>query len=105
FPGGAVEHFDGPVFPPAGWTTGGDAGWTRSTDPAHAYGATLFTARSGVIGDNQSSSLQTTRSVGAGSLTYVSWVSSEPNADIFSFSANGNVVSAVNQSGAPFIRP
>jgi len=104
FPGGAVERFDGGTFPPAGWTTSGDAGWTHAADPAHAYAASLFTARSGVIGNNQSSSLLTTRAVSAGNLTYTYWVSSEAGGDIFSISLNGTVQTGANQSGAPFIR-
>jgi len=104
YPDGTTERFDGATFPPSGWSTSGNANWTRVSDPEHARGASLFTARSGVITHNQSTTLQTTRTFTAGTLTYIFWVSSEQDADIFSISINGNVQSGANRSGAPFIR-
>jgi len=104
FPGGATERFDGASFPPAGWTTSGNAGWTRAADPAHAYGASLFTARSGIIDHNQSTGLLTTRTVGAGDLVYYYWVSSEQNADTFFLTIGSSIQSATTRSGVPFIR-
>lgn len=104
YPDGTTERFDGPTFPPSGWSTSGNANWTRVSDPEHARGASLFTARSGVITHNQSTMLQTTRTFTAGTLTYIFWVSSEQDADLFSISINGNVQSGANRSGGPFIR-
>src|SRR5262249_5953186 len=104
FPDGSTEKFDGATFPPSGWSTSGNANWTRVSDPAHARGATLFTARSGVITNSQSTTLQTTRTITAGSVIYTFWVSSEANADIFSISVNGIVQTNANASGVPFIR-
>jgi subtilisin family serine protease len=103
FPDGSIERFDGATFPPAGWSTSGNAIWFRTNDPAHARGATLYTAHSGVIGDNQSTVLQTTRTFSnPGTMTYSYWVSSEQNADIFSISVNGT--GYASNSGVPFIR-
>jgi len=71
FPDGSIERFDGATFPPAGWTMSGNANWFRTNDPAHARGPSLLTARSGAIGDNQTTVLQTTRNFSsAGTLTY-----------------------------------
>jgi subtilisin family serine protease len=102
FPDGLIERFDGATFPPAGWTSSGNANWFRTNDPAHARGPSLLTARSGVIGDNQTTTLQTTRTFSAGGLmTYAFWVSSEAN-DILSISVNGTGYES--NSGVPFIR-
>src|SRR6185503_4602232 len=77
FPDGSVEKFDGATFPPPGWSTSGNANWTRATDAAHSYGNSIFTARSGAIGDNQTTTFQTTRTITAGSVSWIYWVSSE----------------------------
>ena len=102
FPDGTTEKFDGATFPPANWTTSGNANWMRTFDPAHSLGRYTNIVRSGVIGNNQSTTLQTTRSsVSGGQLRYTFWVSSE-SSDTLSVLINGTP--NINHSGVPFTR-
>ncbi len=76
FPGGTTERFEG-AFPPAGWTRGGSANWTVFTenlDRVRGTGGTR-SARTGIIGNNQNTYLEVTRTVVAGELTFWLWVS------------------------------
>jgi subtilisin family serine protease len=86
FPGGTLEPFEG-SFPPAGWTTGGGAGWIQYSLPDRVLGTGVKSARSGAIGNNQLSYLQTTRAVGAGVLTFWAWVSSQQARSVGSLQA------------------
>lgn len=105
FPDGTTERFDGASFPPPGWTTSGNANWTRSIDLGHARGRTALAVRSGAITHNQNTLLQTTRSsASGGAISYYFWVSSEAN-DIFTVDLNNNPIPQLNRSGVPFTRP
>lgn len=102
FPNGSRERFDGAAFPPAGWTTGGDAHWTRNSESARSLGVSRHSARSGAIGHSQVSSLQTTVT-GPGDFTYYYWVSSEAGADMLEavVSQSGNTLGGATNSGVP----
>ncbi len=50
--------FDSPTMPP-GWSGSGDLAFTIEDDPSHAFGTGRYVARSGEIGNNQSSILKT----------------------------------------------
>ena len=102
FPGGTVERFEG-SFPPSGWTNSGNAGWTQYTGSDHARGTGLRSARSGAIGDNQTSRLETARAVGAGTLTFWLWTSTQTNQDIVTMQAlsGGSVIGSFTASGNP----
>jgi len=82
FEGGTLQHLP--------WVTRGDAPWFVQTA---VVGAGQYAARSGVIGNGQSSSLILTMTnllAGTGSFDYR--VSSETNFDTLSFSINGIVM-------------
>ncbi len=101
FPGGGTfEGFEG-SFPPAGWTTGGDASWTQYTDSRHVLGTGCSSAQAGTITHNQSTYLQTTTSVGIGDLVYHAWTSSESNFDFFKLYVGGTEY--FSRSGAPTV--
>jgi subtilisin family serine protease len=87
FPGGVTEGFEG-SFPPNGWEREGDAYWTSYGVPNRVLGTGKKSARSGVIGNNQITRLETTRWVESGSLNFYAWVSSQPG-DVFRFKVNG----------------
>lgn len=104
FPGGAVERFEG-SFPPSGWTNSGNAGWSQYTGSDRARGTGLKSARSGAIGDNQTSRIETARAVGAGNLGFWLWTSTQTNQDIVTFQAlqNGSVIGSFTASGNPSV--
>lgn len=56
-PDGTVQRFDQAGMP-SGWSTSGSAFWTVQDDPAHTYGTGRYTVRSGAIGNNQTTALQ-----------------------------------------------
>ncbi len=67
------------------WTSGGDAGWTIASD-ANSTGGSC--ARSGVIGDSQSTWIETTVD-GPGTIAFRWKVSSQARLDRLSFTADG----------------
>ncbi|MCK4905693.1 S8 family serine peptidase [bacterium] len=98
-----IESFEGDSFPPLGWTTGGDAEWTKST--THALtgweGEGSSSAKAGAITSHstyqiypeyqsryQTTYLQTTKTVDAGDLSFCVWLSSEIYYDHFNFYVN-----------------
>jgi hypothetical protein len=69
---------------PGGWTSGGDASWVVVNDPLRSdEGQCLFThaAKAGAITHNESTFLDVVKTVPAGDLTFLSWVSSETGWD------------------------
>lgn len=86
FPGGVTEGFEG-SFPPNGWEREGDAYWISYGVPNRVLGTGNKSARSGDIGNNQLSRLETTKWVGSGSVSFYRWVSSQPG-DVFRFKVN-----------------
>lgn len=94
FPGGATEGFEN-TFPPSGWITSGvppysgHAPWTSYGDSDRVRGTGAKSARSGYISNGQITWLETTRSVGAGNLTFYAWVSSQIG-DVFRLKVNGS---------------
>lgn len=77
-PGGELVTFEGGL--PAGWTTGGAAGWSVITDPTRTDEGYCLTkaAKAGTITHNQVSTLQVTnKAVGQGFLYLYHWTSSE----------------------------
>ena len=102
FPGGEFEGFEGDTFPPSGWSTGGDAGWTQYNESKHVRGTGTKSVKAGTITHNQTTYLQTTRAVSAGDLTYYAWVSSQKDLDIFQIEivGSGNYLS---HSGVPTV--
>ena len=91
FPDGERESFEG-TFPPAGWTMGGSAQWTQETRHDHVRGTGIRSARSGRISDFQTTYLQTTRSVSAGTLSLWAWTSTERNFDVLNVYVDGILV-------------
>lgn len=81
-PDGTVERFADGVLP-ANWSTGGDAGWQVTSDPAYVHGRSLYAFRSGAIAANETSwIISPTVTVGdEGEFAYAAWVSSELNGD------------------------
>ena len=74
FPDGSEESFEG-AFPPPGWTTGGDAGWTPNGDSKHARGTGCYSGESGGIGASQTTWLRSPQyTFDAGDLTFYRWV-------------------------------
>lgn len=88
FPGGTEEGFEG-SFPPPGWTTGGSSSWTQNTDPTYVRGTGLKSARSGGISHSKTNYLQGTLTVGAGTLTFFSWTSTEARYDVLKCYVDG----------------
>ncbi len=88
FPGGYEQGWEG-TFPPAGWTTGGNALWTQNTDPTYVRGTGTKSARSGSISHSQSTWLQGTVTVSAGDLISFSWTSTEYNYDVLNCYVDG----------------
>jgi len=69
-----------------GWSTSGDATWSVQTNTVLAGS---FSARSGAIGNSQTSSLMLTTNFFGGTASFYFKVSSEPDWDIFSFYVDG----------------
>lgn len=84
FPGGEFVDFQSWGLP-SGFSTGGDADWSISTDRSSAYEGLCLTksAKSGSIAHGQETYLDAVKTVAAGSLRYAAWVSSEEDSDIF----------------------
>lgn len=71
------------------WVAGGDAPW-YVTNEAAALGS--YSVRSGQIGNNQTSTLQLTKTLRAGTASFDLRVSSEPDYDFLEFYVDGNLV-------------
>lgn len=82
FPGGQREDFEGSSFPPSGWTTGGNVGWSSSTRPDRVRGTGAQAAQAGLIGHSQSSWLRVSKTVSAGPLEFWLWTSTEQTFDM-----------------------
>ncbi len=107
FPGGSQERFESGGLP-AGWTTGGNANWSNVQNGVgnnHALtgwdGPNSKALRAGAISHSQASFVEVTKSVGAGSITFWAWRSSEANYDYFNFYADSGLYFHV--SGVPAI--
>ncbi|MEW6606073.1 MAG: hypothetical protein AB1414_01295 [bacterium] len=73
------ESFTGETFPPSGWTTGGDANWTRD---ATTYDTSPAAANSGVITHNQNTWLDKDITLSQEAVLKFKWkVSSESGYD------------------------
>jgi hypothetical protein len=81
FPSGELANFESGM--PAGWTSGGNASWSVVTDPRHSDEGHCFThaAKPGSIADNQSTWIQTIKTLPAGNFYSYQWVSSEEGFD------------------------
>ncbi len=96
FPGGALERFESGTGLPTGWITGGNTNWSSVTNGVgnnHAItgwdGPNSKAVRSGSIANNQSSYVEITKTVAAGTLLFWAWTSSQQNSDFFNFYADG----------------
>jgi len=91
WPGGGTTDFESETLGsvPSGFTSDGSASWSVVSDGVHARGASGKSVKAGAITDSQESNLRITRAVGAGTLTYWVWVSSEYRYDFFEFYFNG----------------
>jgi hypothetical protein len=82
-----AEGFEGATFPPAGWVSGGNAPWSRTTN---TFSQGAASAASGTIGHNQSSYLEFTCNVpGAALLTFDWKVDSESGWDYLRVAIDG----------------
>jgi hypothetical protein len=91
-----VEGFGGVTFPPAGWTTGGNAAWSRTTG---VYTEGPAAAVSGVIGDNQLSYLQFNCTAPVAAVIKFDWkVDSELNFDFLQVLVDGTPMASISGS-------
>jgi hypothetical protein len=81
-----TDGFESGDFSQLPWTTSGNAPWFVQTN---VVSAGQYAARSGVIGDSQSSTLTLTTSFGDGTGAFDVRVSSEPQFDVLDFSIDG----------------
>ena len=89
---GTRERFDVPSMP-SGWSGGGNASFTIVDDPAHAYGTGRYEARSGTIGNSQTTYLDSEAFtlVPGNECSFRAWVSSEKGTDTsLSYPPNGD---------------
>lgn len=91
WPGGTTNNFEGDALGglPAGFTGSGDANWHVVNDGIHARGASGKSVKAGTIANSQVTQLNITKTVGAGTLYYWAWVSSEMNFDFFNLYVDG----------------
>jgi len=91
WPGGAATDFESDIIGtvPSGFTSSKPIEWLVVSDGVHARGASGNSVRAGSIKDRKTTSLYSTRAVGAGTLTFWTWVSSEQGYDFFEFYFNG----------------
>lgn len=82
------EDFEGPVFPPSGWSlasSSGAAAWFRTSTNAYTATGGTNSARAGAIGNNQWTDLilppQTL--TGTETLAFAAYVSTQANKDLF----------------------
>jgi hypothetical protein len=91
-----AEGFEGATFPPAGWATGGNTAWVRTTS-VFTEGAAA--AASGTIGDNETSYLQLSCNAPASALIKFDWkVESELNYDFLQVFVDGVPMSGISGS-------
>ena len=83
FPDGTRQDFETNALP-SGWTTGGNANWTSVQDGInsnHAVtgisGAGSRSVRSGTISHSQQTYIQVTKTVPAGDVSFLYWISSQ----------------------------
>ena len=77
-----LEQFDGSLSLPTGWSSSGDAFWTVVGAPDALAGNS---ARAGIIGNNQTTSILTTQfNFSPGTLLFAARIYSEPD-DVFNF--------------------
>ena len=107
-PDGTDERFDTAGLP-AGWSVGGNNGWSIEDDPGHAYGVGRYQARAGTINHGQTSILRS-RTVTVTTQTpliYAAWLSSEPNDELALYASFDNASSFLGpflqQSGNAFV--
>jgi len=85
-----IEDWETGTFNKFPWTMGGDADWILVTENPHEG---IYSARSGNIGDSQTSELEITISVtGDGEISFFKKVSSENNYDYLRFFIDGSMV-------------
>jgi subtilisin family serine protease len=91
WPGGSATDFESDTAGnvPGGFTSGGDANWTVVNDGIHARGASGNSVKAGTISRRDETYLDITKAVGAGTLTFWVWVSSEQYYDLFEFFVDG----------------
>jgi subtilisin family serine protease len=91
WPGGGTTDFESDTVGtiPTGFTSDGNATWSVVSDGTHARGATGKSVKAGTITHSQETNLRITQAVGAGTLTYWAWVSSEYGYDFMEFYVNG----------------
>ncbi|MGC8739878.1 MAG: S8 family serine peptidase [Candidatus Sumerlaeaceae bacterium] len=82
------EDFEGPIFPPTGWTLASSTGsnfWFRTTTNAYTATAGSYSARAGAIGNNQWTDLRTPllNLTGSETLCFAAYVSTQANKDLF----------------------
>jgi len=80
FPDGSVEDFETCSALPPGWSTSGDASWFAVDDETRASSSQggNCSIQAGDIGDNETTSVSVTKTLGVGgALTYRLWTSSE----------------------------
>lgn len=88
-PGVGTESFEG-TFPPSDWTVGGNSPWIQNSDPIYAMlGTGTKSARSGAIGNSQTSTLQVTKTFAAGTINFYLWTSSEAGYDVVNVYLDG----------------
>lgn len=89
-----------------GWTTSGNAPWLVQSSTVLAGS---FSARSGVIGNGQTSSLKFSTNFGGGAASFYFKVSSEPGWDFLKFYLDGNLLQQwsgqVGWESYPFMVP
>ena len=111
FPGGELVDFQGGTLP-AGWSTGGSAGWSVTPDARHSDESRCVThaAKSGDVYDDEWSELSVVKTVPEGRFYSFQWVSSEESYDglyvEIDLDNNGNYdLGSGLISGVPWIDP
>jgi subtilisin family serine protease len=91
WPGGDTTDFesDSVGSVPSGFTSYGDGQWAVVSDGTHAWNASGKSVKAATIGDSQHSVLEITKAVGAGTLYFWAWVSSESDYDYMNFYVDG----------------
>jgi len=83
------ENFETGDFSKHSWVQGGDADWIVTSSDAHKG---VYAARSGIIADDQQSSIEVTKNVPAGYITFWCKVSSEEERDWLKFYIDSSLV-------------
>lgn len=84
WPGGGTTDFESDTLGsvPSGFTSSGHADWTVVSDGVHARGASGKSVKAGTISKNKETNLDIIKTVGAGTLTFWAWISSEQFNDL-----------------------